>query len=353
MFARLPTRRRQPLVALAVSDAARAGAAGDGRIRDDGARLPHRRRCRRRPDRARRRSDRHRRPAQARGGALRRAPAGGQRMVRPHPLQPAQRQGEKCGRAGHAPAARRPPDTRPTSAMCWRRKTGRWCGFRRSPRPTKRTGSRRSSARSRFRAGRRGAAPGARELGRARRDPPHDRRIQLCRPVAAGSGAARRRHRQARLVPALSAGGIAGRLRARRAELGHRQQGERIGRLQRLHELGNNRPPALSARRAARPPRIPGSEARRARPVPAMAARRHPDRGQELGHAADPGARRRGTPCRRPLPPAGRQGDADARADRGPRARPGDRERLRTPAAGGALARRISARARPLPARPA
>ena len=108
MVARLPPHRRQPLVRLAVPDAARADAPGDGGIRDDGARLPHRRRRRRRPDRARRRSDRHRRPAEARGGAQRRAPAGGQRMVRPHPLQPAQRQGAECRRAGHAPAARKP-----------------------------------------------------------------------------------------------------------------------------------------------------------------------------------------------------------------------------------------------------
>jgi len=42
---------------------------------------------------------------------------------------------------------------------------------------------------------------------------------QLARPVG-------RRPRQGRLVPALGAGRIAGEIRAHRAELGHRQQGD-------------------------------------------------------------------------------------------------------------------------------
>jgi hypothetical protein len=39
-----------------------------------------------------------------------------------------------------------------------------------------------------------------------------------------------------------------------------------------------------------------------------VAAAGHPDRGQSLGHSANPGARRRGYACRHPLSPAGRQG---------------------------------------------
>src|SRR6516165_10224237 len=66
-----------------------------------------RRRC---LDRPRRRPDRHRRSAEAGGGLVRCAPRERQRMVRPHPLQPPQRQGEKCDRPGHAPAARGRPD---------------------------------------------------------------------------------------------------------------------------------------------------------------------------------------------------------------------------------------------------
>jgi hypothetical protein len=44
------------------------------------------------------------------------------------------------------------------------------------------------------------------------------------RAILAGPGAARRRDRQARLVRPLSGGGIAGEVRAHRAELGHREQ---------------------------------------------------------------------------------------------------------------------------------
>ena len=61
------------------------------------------RRC---ADRARCRHHRHRRPAEARGGVVASPAAGGERMVRPYPLQPIERQAQGCDRADHAPAAR-------------------------------------------------------------------------------------------------------------------------------------------------------------------------------------------------------------------------------------------------------
>jgi len=51
MVARLPAHRGEPVVPLAVSDAAVAGAAGDGGVRDDGPGPLHRDLGRRRPDR--------------------------------------------------------------------------------------------------------------------------------------------------------------------------------------------------------------------------------------------------------------------------------------------------------------
>src|ERR1700751_3932099 len=64
---------------------------------------------RRRADRTRRRHHSDRRSAEAGGGALRRAAQSRQRMVRPHPLQPAQRQAPWRHRDHHAAAARRRP----------------------------------------------------------------------------------------------------------------------------------------------------------------------------------------------------------------------------------------------------
>ena len=109
IVARLPAHRRQRLVPEALSDAAVGAASGGARIRDDGAGLSHRDLGRRGADRARCRHHRHRRPAKARGGVVASTTPGGQRMVRPHPLQPAQRQAEGGDRADHAPAARGRP----------------------------------------------------------------------------------------------------------------------------------------------------------------------------------------------------------------------------------------------------
>src|SRR5262249_50621402 len=94
----------------------------------------------------------------------------------------------------------------------------------------------------------------------------------------------------------------------------------------------------LSDRRAAAHG-IPGIEAGGARAIRALRPRRRADRGQGLGHAADPGIACRRRPRRHPLPAAERQGHAPARADRD------DRERLCAPARGGAVARAIRRRA--------
>jgi hypothetical protein len=80
--------------------------------------------------------------------------------------------------------------------------------------------------------------------------------------TVAGPRVFSRRHGQAGLVQALSAGRLAGQVRARRAELGHRQQGKRTRRFQRLHELGHLGPESLPARCAAPAHGIPGVEAR-------------------------------------------------------------------------------------------
>ena len=56
---------------------------------------------------------------------------------------------------------------------------------------------------------------------------PHHRRVQFRRPVSAIPGTLGRRPGQGQLVQALQREGAAGALRAHRAELGHRQQGDR------------------------------------------------------------------------------------------------------------------------------
>ena len=107
IVARLPAHRHCRLVPEALpGDAAVAAASGRTRIRDDGTGLSHRHLGRRGADRAGCRHHHHRRPAEARGGVVAGATPGGQRVVRPHPLQPAQRQALRCYRADHAPAAR-------------------------------------------------------------------------------------------------------------------------------------------------------------------------------------------------------------------------------------------------------
>jgi hypothetical protein len=55
--------------------------------------------------RARRRPHHHRRPLKARGGLVANPAPGGERLVRPHPLQPIERQAHGCDRPRHAPIA--------------------------------------------------------------------------------------------------------------------------------------------------------------------------------------------------------------------------------------------------------
>ena len=75
---------------------------------------------------------------------------------------------------------------------------------------------------------RRAAAPRAGIAGDARANPRDDRRIQFRRPVSADPRAGRRRHGQGGVVSALSRRGSPLELRSDRAELGHRQQTERL-----------------------------------------------------------------------------------------------------------------------------
>src|SRR5271163_834120 len=119
---------------------------------------------------------------------------------------------------------------------------------------------------------------------------------------------------------------LSGPPRSYRAELGHRQQGERAQRFQRVHDLGDQGQGPLSAQRAAPAHGISRAQARGLRAVPSLRGECGADRGQGLRHAAGPGADRRRSPCRHPLPAAGRQDHAHARADRD------DRERLCLPA---------------------
>ena len=93
-------------------------------------------------------------------------------------------------------------------------------------------------------------------------------------------------------------------IRAHRAELGHRQQGDRAQRFQRLHELGDQGQGPLPDRRIAPAHGISRAEARGARAIRALPPQCRADRGQGLGHPADPGADRRGPLRRHPLPAA-------------------------------------------------
>ena len=107
IVARLPADRRRRLVPGAVPDPSLGATAGDVRIRNHGPGLPARHLGRRRADRARRRHHYHRRSLETRGGAVAGPAAGGERLVRPHPLQSAQRHADGCYHPDHAPAARR------------------------------------------------------------------------------------------------------------------------------------------------------------------------------------------------------------------------------------------------------
>src|SRR5271169_2989997 len=120
-----------------------------------------------------RRPDHHRRPAEARGGAVASPAPGGERLVRPYALQPAERQAEREDRRDHAPAARR-RSRRPRAGP------GR---LGRRALPGNRRGRRDLGGRDAVGAAvfyptpRRGIASRARAAGNARADPPDDRRI--------------------------------------------------------------------------------------------------------------------------------------------------------------------------------
>src|SRR6202047_5367883 len=80
-----------------------------------------------------------------------------------------------------------------------------------------------------------------------------------------------RRHGQGRMVQALCCKPAAGELRAHRAKLGYRQQGDPAQRFLGVHNLGSERQGSLSPRRVPPAARIPGAQARGARaaePVP-------------------------------------------------------------------------------------
>ncbi len=102
----LPAHPRQRVVPADLPDPALAAAPGGARVRHDGPGLPPRHLGRRRLNRARRRPPRHRRSLEARGGVVAGPAPGGQRVVRPHPLQPPQRQADGRHHPDHAPAAR-------------------------------------------------------------------------------------------------------------------------------------------------------------------------------------------------------------------------------------------------------
>src|ERR1700730_11234301 len=191
----------------------------------------------------------------------------------------------------------------------------------RSRRPRPRAGAVGGRALSGNRRNRRGApdrddlgsamlhAPSGRALAprpRAARHPrPYaadDRRIQLRRPVSAIPRPAGRRPGQGRMVQALSRERAAGALRPYRAKLGYRQQGDRAQRLLGVHNLGSERQGPLPPRCVPPAARVPGAQARRAGAAEPVRCERGADRGQGLGHPADPGADRRRVPWRPPLP---------------------------------------------------
>src|SRR6202035_5083111 len=173
--------------------------------------------------------------------------------VRPHPLQPAQRQAPWRHRHHHAAAARRRPGR---SRPC--------AGGLGGP---ELSGDRR---------GRRGA-PNRDHLGSAvlpapsgpslasrpraarnsRPHSPHDRRIQLRRPVSAIAGPVWRRTGQGGMVQALRRERSAGALRPHRAELGHRQQGDRAQRFLGVHDVGREGQEPLPPRSIPPSPRNP------------------------------------------------------------------------------------------------
>ncbi len=148
----------------------------------------------------------------------------------------------------------------------------------------------------------RGLASRARAARHPRPHPPDDRRIQFRRPVSA--------------IPAPLGGGLV------KAEwfkrYGENERPERFERIvqswdtaNKATELsdfsvcttwGSQRQEPLSPRRVAPAARISGAQARGARAAEPVRCQRGADRGQGLGHPADPGTDRRRLPWRHPLP---------------------------------------------------
>ena len=124
--------------------------------------------------------------------------------------------------------------------------------------------------------------PGPRAARGARPYPADDRRIQFRRPVSAIAGAVRRRAGQGRLVQTLPRERTPGALRPHRAELGHRQQGDRAQRFLGVHNVGSQGQEPLSHRCVSPAARVSGAEARRARAAEPVPCDRGADRGQGL-----------------------------------------------------------------------
>ena len=106
---------------------------------------------------------------------------------------------------------------------------------------------------------------------------------------------------------------------------------------------GSERQGSVSPRCLPKTTRISRAQARGARAAEPLRCHRGADRGQGLGHPADPGIDRRRLPRRHPLPAGLREDHADARANRD------DRERLCPHTGDLTVARRIPARDQPLP----
>ena len=147
---RLPQHHDEPVVSADLPDPPGAAPPGGAGVHHHPPGLPARHLDRRRADRARRRPHPDRRSAEAGGGALRGAAQSHQRLVRSTPST-----------AGSTTSAAAPSSsscsgcTRTTSsATCSGRSRGRSCAFRRSPKPTRCTRSRRSGDRNASPAGR-------------------------------------------------------------------------------------------------------------------------------------------------------------------------------------------------------
>ena len=93
---------------------------------------------------------------------------------------------------------------------------------------------------------------------------------------------------KADMVQTLSRERTPGALRPHRAELGHRQQGDRAQRFLGVHNVGSQGQEPLSHRCVSPAARVSGAEARRARAAEPVPCDRGADRGQGLRDPADP-----------------------------------------------------------------